>query len=116
MNIVQSANKRREEEKHKAEQQRRLDFQIKQELLNIRLAIFQITKDLPRAIAAWDIIKDIDFPKITAYANALYVYLDKDCKIPRRDDSCEKPIDKYNLPTVKELEEVVNYLSLDLNQ
>jgi hypothetical protein len=61
--------------------------------------IDEITFNIQRKIENNFIIKDIYFPKITAYANSLYVYLDKE-----------------NLPTVKELEEVVNYLSLDLNK
>jgi hypothetical protein len=93
LNLIKSANQQRKETALKEEQERRIANQITQEMVNIKLSLLQITKDVEKAKTAWGIIKHLDFPKITVYANALFVCLNND-----------------EMPTIEKLDVIVEYL------
>jgi len=96
LNIGKSANERAREAAAKKQFEAQRNAQIRQERLQIRLQLLMITEDAVKASTAWKVIKDIKFPDITVYANALYV-----------------AIKNGEMPTLEQLDVIVDYLRED---
>jgi len=96
MDLVKSANERKRQEAAKAEQEARMKAHIAQERMNIRVNLIQAAKHPVKAKAAWNLIKDKDWPEITIYGQAAFIIL-------TNEDN----------PTVEKLDVIAEYLKED---
>jgi hypothetical protein len=96
MNLVKSANDRAKESAMQREQEARMKAHIAQERMNIRVNLIQAAKEPEKAKAAWNIIKNKDYPEITIYGQAAFVMLKND-----------------EVPTVEKLDVIAEYLKQD---